>query len=257
MRALLLSAGVGTRLRPFTDTWPKCLMPINNIPLLEYWIYDLVNIGVSKIYLNTHHCNEEVNFFIKNNKYKDQITIVHEKELLGTAGTIKTLNNELQSDRCIIVHADNFCVCSLSDYVQAHLNRPEKTEITMMTFDTKSPESCGIVETDENGIVISFTEKSSIVKGNTANAAIYIFEPSVIEWIGSQDKIYDISNDVIGKFISKINTWHNKNTLIDIGNINNLKIAQNAKHLLKKSEQSTHWSKHFQSKEIFKIINEY
>ena len=256
MKALLLAAGTGTRLKPYTDSWPKCLMPINNIPLLEYWIYDLVNIGINNIYINTHYYEEEVEFFLKNNKYKNHIKIVHEKELLGTAGTIKSLKNELLNDDCIIIHADNFCVCSLTEFIQSHLNRPKQTEITMMTFNTSTPESCGIVEIDENGIVKSFTEKSSNVKGNTANAAIYIFESSVIRWIGMQKKIHDISNDVIGEFIEKIYTWHNKNTLIDIGKINNLKIAQGVNHILKKSEQKTQWSKYFQSREIFKYINE-
>ena len=63
MKALLLNAGTGTRLKPYTDSWPKCLMPINNIPLLEYWIYDLVNIGINNIYINTHYYEEEVEFF--------------------------------------------------------------------------------------------------------------------------------------------------------------------------------------------------
>lgn len=255
MQAVLLSAGTGSRLKPFTDTWPKCLMPINDIPLLEYWIYDLINLGVEKIYVNTHYCNEEVELFIKNNKYRNQIVIFHEKELLGTAGTIKALKSKLNNDSCMVVHADNFCICSFDQYIKSHLDRPNNTEITMMTFKTKRPESCGIVEINKNGIVTSFTEKSREVKGNIANAAIYILEPSVINWISSHDKIYDISNDVINRFLGKINTWHNKEILIDIGTYESLLSCKRHNHSLKLSEQSLDWINYFKNTKIFKELS--
>tara|TARA_B100000989_G_scaffold116754_1_gene85925 strand:+ start:74 stop:844 length:771 start_codon:yes stop_codon:yes gene_type:complete len=255
MKALLLAAGVGTRLKPYTDFWPKCLMPINKIPLLEYWIYDLINVGVKNIYINTHHCSEEVVSFIKNNKYKDQIITFYEKNLLGTAGTIKSLNNELKKDKCIVVHADNFCNCNLDQYVNSHADRPKKTEITMMTFKTNKPENCGIVELDDSGIVTSFTEKSKEANGNIANAAIYILEPSVIEWIFLQDKVHNISVDVINEFVGKINTWHNSDMLVDIGTYESLYSCQKYNHRLKKSEQNKEWLDYYKNLNIYNVFN--
>ena len=54
MDALLLSAGLGTRLRPLTDTWPKCLMPISGRPLIDYWLLNLTLSGFNRVFINTH-----------------------------------------------------------------------------------------------------------------------------------------------------------------------------------------------------------
>ena len=66
MKALLLAAGFGTRLRPITDSIPKCLVDINGRPLLEIWIELLVNAGVNDILVNTHYLSDQVNFFVNN-----------------------------------------------------------------------------------------------------------------------------------------------------------------------------------------------
>ena len=88
MKALLLAAGEGTRLRPITNRIPKCLVPINDKPLLEYWLDNLSKVGVSEFLINTYYLSEQVEEFVIYSKYKDKITLVYEKELLNTAGTI-------------------------------------------------------------------------------------------------------------------------------------------------------------------------
>ena len=55
--ALLLAAGFGSRLRPLTNEWPKCLMPIGEKPLLEYWLSNLHNLGITDVLVNTHYKN--------------------------------------------------------------------------------------------------------------------------------------------------------------------------------------------------------
>ena len=93
MKALLLSAGIGKRLRPLTYDTPKCLMMINGKPLLEIWLEKLFNVGVNNFLINTCYLNQKVEKFINNSKYKDMVTLVHEEKLLGTAGTlIKNIN---------------------------------------------------------------------------------------------------------------------------------------------------------------------
>ena len=88
MRAILLAAGYGTRLRPLTNTIPKCLVPIKGVPLLQIWLERLTNAGIGPFLINTHYLPKEVEGFAESSRYRDQVTLVHEPELLGTAGTL-------------------------------------------------------------------------------------------------------------------------------------------------------------------------
>src|SRR5260221_14266717 len=87
MKALLLAAGFGTRLRPITDQVPKCLVPVQQKPLLAYWLDLLFPKHVLKMLINTHYLPEQVRQFINTSSWSDRVTLVHEEELLGTGGT--------------------------------------------------------------------------------------------------------------------------------------------------------------------------
>ena len=88
-RALLLAAGLGTRLKPFTDSKPKCLIDIGGKPLLEYWLESLENSNCQEVLINTHYLSEQVfDFLQKRPKTKMKIKTTYEKDLLGTAGTL-------------------------------------------------------------------------------------------------------------------------------------------------------------------------
>ena len=108
-----------------------------------------------------------------------------------------------------------------------HAQRPQGTLITMMTFDTDAPQNCGIVEEDACGIVTAFHEKMAHPPGHRANAAVYIFEPAVVDYIaGLRKPAPDISLDVIPAFLGKICTFHNTDYLRDIGTPESLKKAE-------------------------------
>ena len=95
-----------------------------------------------------------------------------------------------------------------------------------MTFRTDEPSNCGIVELNDYGYVINFHEKKKDPPGNLANAAIYIFQPEVIEYIQTLNKnIIDISTDVIPKFLGKIQAYQNNLYLRDIGNLKSLELG--------------------------------
>ena len=76
VKAMLLAAGLGTRLSPLTDNWPKCLMPIGNRPLLEYWLETLHSSGVGKALVNLHHHSEKVQEFLNRTLFKDWVSSV-------------------------------------------------------------------------------------------------------------------------------------------------------------------------------------
>ena len=87
-RALLLAAGLGTRLRPLTNHVPKCLVPIKGKPLLGYWLDLLLRAGIERVLVNTHYLPDPVRRFCAESPWANRIDLVHEESLAGTAGTI-------------------------------------------------------------------------------------------------------------------------------------------------------------------------
>ena len=218
MKALLLCAGYGTRLEPYTKKLPKCLVKINGKPLLDYWIHALFSSGVKKILINTHYLSKKIEYFVKSSKFQDKIKIVYEKKLLGTAGTIKENLDFFENEDFFVAHSDNLCICDFKIFFKAHLNRPKNTNITMMTFKTDNPENCGLVKINKQKIVVDFKEKIKSPKHNLANAAVYIMSKKTLDFCKKIDvKEADISKDLIPKFINKIYTWHNDIYNRDIG----------------------------------------
>ena len=257
IKSLLLAAGRGERLKPFTDIWPKCLMPINGEPLLSIWINILFNNNISDILVNTSYLDKEVQTFLKRKIYKNKLIFAFEERLLGTAGTIRANYNYLKDNTILLAHADNLCITDFSKFIRSHFERPKHCLITMMTFKTNDPQSCGIVETDDNNVAIKFYEKVKKPPSNNANGAIYLIEPEVINWINKKDDVIDFSNDVIPKFLNKINCWSNVKKHIDIGTPENLNKAQRvflpSKYLGIKDE----WSINFKKHPVHDMIKEY
>ena len=225
--ALLLSAGFGTRLRPITDTIPKCLVPINGKPLLQIWLEQLTHIGITKFIINSHYLAEKVAEFIENSAFREQVSIFHEPELLGTLGTLKATNSYWQDENLLIAHADNLCFASWPAFFERFHQRPKNCLGTMMLFESDNPKSCGVVTLDEQQRLLEFFEKIDKPPTNLANAAIYLFDKTLatfIEQLSPQGT--DISYDLMPKLLGKMNTWLNDGYLRDIGNPESLAIAE-------------------------------
>ncbi len=230
MKALLLSAGLGTRLCPITQNIPKCLVPINGKPLLEYWLENLTKAGVSEFLINTSYLHTKVEEFVKNSKYKEKITLVYEDELLNTGGTVlanKEFFTNSNNEHFMLVHADNLSFCDFEAFMKTHKNRPKNCEITMMIFKTDNPSSCGIVELDDFGVVQKFYEKVSNPPSTLANGAVYICEFSIFDFLKSLNKKeIDFSNDVLPAYLGKILTFLNDVYHRDIGTVQSYAMAQ-------------------------------
>lgn len=218
MKALLLAAGEGTRLRPLTLTIPKCLVPIHGKPLLSYWLENLSKAGVEEFLINSSYLAEQVKEFVKNTPYKEKITLTYEPELLNTGGSLLANSKFFEGEPFMLVHADNLCFCDFKAFIDSHVNRPKGCEITMMLFRTDNPSSCGIVELDDEGVVQKFYEKVKNPPSDLANGAVYICEPSVLEFIKSLDKEkVDFSLDVLPEYMGRINIFLNDVYHRDIG----------------------------------------
>ena len=218
MRAILLAAGFGTRLRPLTNTIPKCLVPINGKPLLQIWLETLTAAGVTDFLINTHYLSKQVELFINKSPFKNKCTIVYEEELLGTAGTLLKNTNFINQDDCMLIHADNYCLANFKDFMNFHKQRPLNCLMTMLTFRTDTPSACGIVEIDEENIVIGFHEKITSPPGNLANGAVYIISTELVEMFKNKfNTVSDFSTEVLNKLIGKIFTYETNEVFIDIG----------------------------------------
>jgi mannose-1-phosphate guanylyltransferase len=226
MRALLLAAGTGSRLKPLTNIVPKCLVEICNKPLLEYWLILLSSNLIDEIFINLNHLSEKVQLFLENRINSINIVQLYEDELLGTAGTIKKNYEKFCGEPLMVIHADNLSKFDLSAFKNTFDNRASNIEITMMTFYADEPKNCGIVELDERGVVVKFHEKVTNPPGNLANGAVYIVSSGVIDFIyNKKGCLLDFSKDVIPYFIGKINTYHNNIYHRDIGTPESLDLA--------------------------------
>ena len=223
MRAILLAAGLGTRLRPLTDTTPKCLVPINGKPLLDIWCESLLSAGVTRLLINLHYKSELVQQHISKSKFAKSVETIFEPQLLGTAGTLISNKKFFDDQDGILLHADNYCEADIKQLISAHTNRPSICDLTMLAFRTQTPHTCGILEVDEQNILKQMYEKSHDAHGNLANAAFYILSKKLIAELGNET---DFSNEVIPKYFGKALVVETSETFIDIGTPETYALAQ-------------------------------
>jgi len=228
MKAILLAAGLGTRLRPLTNSIPKCLVDINGKPLLDYWLEKLDKLGVTRILINTHYMPESIQRHIEQSPYRNIIEIAHEEALLGTGGTLIKHREFWQDSATIVAHADNFTTSSLADMVKQHNQSPE-IDATLLTFYTNNPKECGIIEHNEEGIITGFHEKIENPPSNLASGALVILNPNTytryFKMHESSTLEVDLSRDILPNMLGRMKIWNVNQTYIDIGNITNYQLA--------------------------------
>ena len=154
-------------------------------------------------------------------KFKERVQLISEPELLGTVGTLINNLNFWQGEDVLVAHADNLCLCGWEQFFLKHKKLLPYCDLTMMTFTTDKPSSCGIVSLNDSGVVESFFEKSKEDHGNIANGAVYMLGKNIYKHLikhkPETDGIYDFSNDVLPYMMGKIQTWMCDGYLVDIG----------------------------------------
>jgi mannose-1-phosphate guanylyltransferase len=218
MRALLLAAGFGTRLRPLTDTIPKCLVPIQGKPLLGIWLERLHRVGIDRFGVNTHHLAGQVRDFVEAGPYRNQVTLMPEPSLLGTAATLLKNMDFFQGNDGLLIHADNYCLADFGAFIQAHHQRPPECLMTLMAFHTHSPSTCGILQCDDRGVVVDFHEKVANPPGNLANGAVYLLSPEFLQL--ARKRFFgatDFSTEILPALMGRIYTYTTHEVFIDIG----------------------------------------
>jgi mannose-1-phosphate guanylyltransferase len=226
VRALLLAGGFGTRLRPLTDHTPKCLVKIGDKPLLAHWIETLFAANIDRVLINTHYLPNQVEDFWETSPYKSKIDLIYEPTLLGTAGTLRSNRNYFENCTTLLAHADNFTLFEPNAFMASHQSRPPECLATMMTFETDTPQSCGIVELSPNGVLTGYHEKVANPPGNMANAAVFLLEKEALNWLDLAPTATDFCKDIVPLGIGQFQTYLNQIYHRDIGTLATLNKAK-------------------------------
>jgi mannose-1-phosphate guanylyltransferase len=201
MKAFLLAAGVGSRLRPITDTTPKCMVAIGGRPLLDIWLDELDRAGVDEVLVNLHHLPDVVRNHLAARTGTPAVRTFFEPELLGSAGTLAANRAWVGGEQMFLAcYADNltdFDLRSLTETHQAH-----GAIATLTVFHSERPSAGGVVELDAAGTVTGFTEKPSQPVSDLVNAGMYAFHPCVLDEISGpppRDIGYDLLPRLVGR----------------------------------------------------------
>jgi mannose-1-phosphate guanylyltransferase len=186
---------------------------------LAHWLQQLELLGTELALVNTHYLADQVEDFLGSWQQGSMgLKRSHEPSLLGTAGSLLANRAFFRGCTGLLIHADNFSQVDLSQLLAAHASRPAGCLLTMLTFTTSRPSSCGIVEIDSDGVVVGFHEKVVDPPGNRANGALYVFDQPFLDWLLiNHPNASDLSTEVLPHCIGRIYNWHTNSPHIDIG----------------------------------------
>lgn len=194
MKAMILAAGEGTRLKPLTNTIPKALLPLDGKPFIEHIILWLKKNGIPEIAVNTCHLYEKVEDYLTNcSKFDVEIYISREHKLLGTAGAVKKIESYFTDD-LIIIYGDILSNINLQRMWEFHKSKGGIA--TLVTYQAEINRQIGIIQLDRNNRIIHFIEKpESVIDNGMKNGGIYILSKEIFKYI-PEGKICDFGFDV-------------------------------------------------------------
>lgn len=217
MKAFLLAAGVGSRLRPITDTTPKCMVAIDGRPMLDIWLDALDAAGVDEVLVNLHHLPEVVRRHLDGRIGTPAVTTVFEPVLLGSAGTLKANRGWIGADETFLAcYADNLTDFDLRSLVRAHEENGALATLTV--FHSEHPSTGGVVELDDSGIMTGFAEKPGHPVSDLVNAGMYAFGPGILDEIGGPPP-RDIGYHLLPRLVGRAKVVPVDGYLRDIGTV--------------------------------------
>jgi mannose-1-phosphate guanylyltransferase len=215
VKAFLLAAGIGSRLRPITDRTPKCMLSIGGRPLLDRWLDAFDQAGIDEVLVNLHHLPEVVHNHLAERTGPPVVRTSFEPELLGSAGTLIANRHWIAGDDAFLAcNADNLTDFDLRELVEAH--RERGAVATLGVFRSDNPSAGGVVELDSGGTVVGFTEKPAHPVCDLVNAGIYAFAPSVLDEIKGEPPA-DIGYDLLPRLVGRARAVPIEGYFLDIG----------------------------------------
>lgn len=217
MNAYLMAAGIATRLRPITEKYPKCLLEVSGISMLDYWLTACLNTNLKvkkfeNIFVNVHHCSKTVEIWLSKYKMRaakhygqdavDIIKIIDEtSKLLGTAGTLFWHGDSDQD--FFLAYVDTYSNAVFKDLprmVKNWCDNPDNPLAGLITFNLPQDGSAGAIEIDFLGTVKSFNEKDK--NGLVGWAGMMFAKGEFINQITREDT--DLARHVLPKLCGKI-----------------------------------------------------
>ncbi|MBN4061112.1 nucleotidyltransferase family protein [bacterium AH-315-I18] len=226
-KVLLLAGGLGTRLKPLTDSTPKCLIQIAGRPMLDYWFDRFEQAELFDVRINNHHIPQQVRDYIedRNEARAFHVSETYESILLGSAGTVHANRDYVnENELCVIVYADNLSDVDLAALVEFHQSHDDP--FTMMLFHTPYPTKCGIATLDDEARITNFVEKPQHPTSDLANGGIYVLDAKAYHEIADMNA-FDLGFDVLPKFIGRMRGWVWNGYHRDIGTHESLDHAKN------------------------------
>ncbi|HLF26128.1 MAG TPA: nucleotidyltransferase family protein [Anaerolineae bacterium] len=219
MKALILAAGLGTRLGPLTRQTPKPMLPLGGKPLLERIIELLRRNGISEVAINLHYQPDVIlRHFGSGQDWGVHLRYSYEATLLGSAGTALRQLAWVYPDPFLVYYGDVYSDANLTELIARHCT--SDAVATLAVHEVNDPTRCGIVEFDQSGRVQRFVEKprADQVFSNWANSGIYVLNPDVLRYVS--DIPSDFGRDVFPRLLETgqhIQAHRLTGALIDIG----------------------------------------
>jgi mannose-1-phosphate guanylyltransferase len=224
VKAFLLAAGVGSRLRPITDTVPKCMVPIEGRPLIDIWLDAFDAAGVAEVLVNLHYLPDVVRDHLATRTKPPVVHTVFEPELLGSAGTLVANQSWLGADDMFLAcNADNLTDFDLRSLISEH--REHGAVATLAVFRSENPSAGGVIEVDDAGTMTGFSEKPTEPASDLVNAGMYALHPSVLADIGGALPA-DIGLRLLPRLVGRARVVPVKEYFRDIGTVESYQRAQ-------------------------------
>lgn len=223
-KAMIMAAGVGSRLDPLTQEVPKPLVPIANKPVMDILLEKLLDISIKDVVANTHYKAEKIIERYKDNAMGINFSYVHETTLSGTAGGVKKCQFFFdEGEDFLILSADGLSNADLKAGIESHKKSGAIASIGIKKIAIEEIPHFGVVVTDSEGFISEFQEKPSIseAKSDCINTGIYIFNYKIFDYI-PENIFYDFAKNVFPELLAKgikINTFPVDAYWSDIGTI--------------------------------------
>jgi mannose-1-phosphate guanylyltransferase len=215
MKAMILAAGKGTRVRPITHTIPKPMIPILQKPVMEFLLELLREHGFTEIMVNVSHLAEEIeNYFRDGQRFGVEIAYSFEGRIedgeligdaMGSAGGLKKIQTfqRFFDDTFVVLCGDALIDLDLSEAVRRHKAKGAMASLITKRVPREQVSSYGVVVTDDDGRVRSFQEKPAVdeAASDMINTGIYIFEPEVLDYVPAGVP-FDIGSDLFPRLVA-------------------------------------------------------
>jgi len=224
MKAFLLAAGHGTRLRPLTDSIPKCLVPIRGRPLLDIWLDLCARSGITDVLINLHAHSLPIEQHLQRRASPVNVRLIYEAQLLGSAGTLAANREWIASDPAFwILYSDvltNTNLRRISEFHCAH-----GAVATLGLYQVPDPSRCGVAITDDKGVIVGFEEKPHSPRSNWVFSGLMVAGSALFDLI-PPDIPADIALHLLPRLLGHMRAYPISDYVLDIGTMSNYKKAQ-------------------------------